>query len=289
MSNIVSLDSDLDRLARQLEHEARILVEHKRDGRSNTSKRWIVFDLEFLFDRTRHDAYTGIEGKEATEEKIRWPFHQVAAISWMSLEFISGEPVPRIEGPCVLTADDMDERAMVAALFTAIENDPTAIATTWGGEVRDLAVLRRAAATHDLRLPYQLIDGSPHAKTRLDLCRAPCVQADSVHLPELATAVGVPSKPSPSEEIGKLCEAGDWSKVREQVMADVLTTSVLSVRHLAAHRDIECHQADTMMAIAEAAVSAMPDSAFARRVFVPWARGQKAASGLKGVVYRAAA
>lgn len=289
MSTIVPFEGGLDRLTRQLEHEARLFVARSQNGEAGRSRSWIVFDLEFLFDRPRHEFYIHAEGKEATKADIRWPFHQVAAICWMTMEFIPGEPVPLIEGPTVLAADEMDERAMVAALFAALENVPDAIAITWGGEARDLAVLRRAAATHDLQLPHQLIDGSPHARERLDLCRSTCVQAISVHLPELAAAASVPAKPSPSEKIGKLCEAGNWSAVREQVMADVLTTSVLSVRHLSAHREIECHRANTMMAIADATISAVPDSEFARRTFAPWARGQKAAAGLRGVVYRAAA
>lgn len=188
-----------------------------------------------------------------------------------------------------MTTEDADERAMVTALFAALEDDPGAVATTWGGEARDLAVLRRAAATHGLLLPPQLIDGSPYAKERLDLCRATCVQASSIHLPELAAAVGVPAKPTPSEDIGKHCEAGNWATVRDQVLADVLTTTVLTVRHLAAHCEIECHQPDTLVAIADAAIAAIPASEFAKRSFAPWARGQKAANGLRGAVYRAAA
>lgn len=288
MTDIVNLDGDLDRLYPSLEHEARMFAA-RRDEERPARARWIVFDLEFLFDRSRHKAYVVAEGSEARKERIRWPFHQVAAISWMALEFIAGESVPVIERPVVMTAGDSDERSMVEALFAALEDAPDAVATTWGGEVRDLAVLRRAAATHGLLLPRQLIDGSPHARERLDLCRATCVQADSVHLPELASAVGVPAKPTPSEQIGRLCEAGDWSKVREQVLADVLTTSVLAVRHLAAHREIECRQPDTMVAMAEAAIAAIPDSTFARRSFAAWARGQKAADGLRGAVFRAAA
>jgi hypothetical protein len=288
MSNIIAIDSDIDRLARKLEHEARLFAARSRNAEAPRSRSWIVVDLEFLFDRSRYEAYSIAEGKDA-EEKIRWPFHQVAAVCWMKMEFVRGELVPMIEGPFVLAAGEMDERAMVSAVFATLENNPDAIVTTWGGEARDFAVLRCAAATLDLQLPHQLIDGSPYARERLDLCRATCVQADSVHLPEMAAAVSVPSKPSPSKKIGLLCEAGDWSAVRDQVLADVLTTSVLAVRHLAAHREIECHRADTMTAIADATLSAIPTSGFARKTFAPWARGEKAASQLRGVVYRAAA
>jgi len=268
MTNIVPFESGLDRLARKLELEARLFAARSRNEATQRSRSWITVDLEFLYDRSRHKAYTTTEGRDA-EEKIRWPFHQVAAISWMKIEFISGEPLPIVEGPTVLAADVMDERAMAAAFFTALEDNPNAVVTTWGGETRDLAVLRRAATTHRLQVPHQLIDGSPYTRERLDLCRATCVQAEPVHLDELAAAVSVPAKPSPPKEIGKLCEAGDWLTVREQVMADVLTTSVLAVRYLAAHRQIECHMSDTMTAIADATLCAFPTSDFARRTFAP--------------------
>ncbi|WP_306093918.1 hypothetical protein [Qipengyuania flava] len=288
MTNIVPLGGELDRLSRKLEHEAQMFLARKGNERLDKARRWIIFDLEFLFDRSRHLGYIQAEGKDA-ELSIRWPFHQVAAVCWMTLGFIPGETVPVVQGPFVLTSEDADERTMVAALFNALEQDLGAVATTWGGEARDLAVLRRAAATLGLVLPHQLIDGSPYARERLDLCRASCVQASSVHLPELAAAVGVPSKPTPSEDIGKHCEAGNWAKVRDQVLADVLTTAVLTVQHLAAHRQIECHQPNTLVAIADAAGAALPNSEFIRRSFAPWARGKKAESGLRGTVYRAAA
>lgn len=288
MNNIVPLGSELERLSRKLEHEAQMFLSRKRDGHTGTSRRWIIFDLEFLFDRSRHAGYTVAEGKDA-ESTVRWPFHKVAAISWLALEFVAGEATPGIEGPFVMTAQDTDECAMVAALFAALDSDPRAVATTWGGEARDLAVLRRAAATHGLLLPHQLIDGSPNARERLDLCRASCVQADSVHLPELAAAVGVPAKPTPSQEIGKHCEAGNWPTVCDQVLADVLTTAVLTIRHLAAHREIDCDQHAAALAIAEAALASNGTSEFVRRSFAPWARGQKAAGRLRGTVYRCAA
>ena len=205
MTNIVPFESGLDRLARKLELEARLFAARSRNEATQRSRSWITVDLEFLYDRSRHKAYTTTEGRDA-EEKIRWPFHQVAAISWMKIEFISGEPLPIVEGPTVLAADVMDERAMAAAFFTALEDNPNAVVTTWGGETRDLAVLRRAATTHRLQVPHQLIDGSPYTRERLDLCRATCVQAEPVHLDELAAAVSVPAKPSPPKEIGKLCD-----------------------------------------------------------------------------------
>lgn len=276
-----------DTLGRDLEREARLFCARAENTDAATPKTWLVADLEYAWDRDAHHGYVTAEGKGA-EERIRWPFCRVAAVSWLTLRFVPGEAVPRVEGPVVLAADTADERAMVEALFAALTAEPEAVLTTWGGEAKDLAVLRRCAATLGVLLPPQLIDGSPHARQRLDLCRASCVQADSVHLPELAAAVSVPAKPSPSKEIGILVEREAWAEVREQVMADVLTTAVIAVRHLAAHGQVECDRADTMMAIGQAAAAALPQSAFVGRTFRPWARGQKAASGLKGVIYRAA-
>ncbi len=78
MTNIVPLGGELERLSRKLEHEAQMFLARKRDGRFETARRWLIFDLEFLFDRSRHKGYTKSEGKDA-ELSIRWPFHQVAA------------------------------------------------------------------------------------------------------------------------------------------------------------------------------------------------------------------
>lgn len=288
MTEITGIDAaNSHNFAHDLEREARLFAARSGNGEEAPPRSWIVVDLEFAFDRDAHGGYRTAEGSDA-EQKVRWPFHRLAAVSWMSLRFVAGAPVPEVEGPFVMTADAHDERAMAEALFDVLARAPDAVLTTWGGEARDLAVLRRCASTHDLLLPPQLIDGSPNARERLDLCRASCVQADSVHLPELAAAMGVPAKPSPSTEIGKLVERGVWAGVREQVAADVLTTAVLAVRYLAAYGRIACHRGDSAMAIADAAAQALPTSQFVTRSFAPWARGQKAASGLKGVIYRAA-
>lgn len=273
-------------LGLDLEREARLFAARHGEIAVAPSRSWLVADLEYAYDRPAHECYLTAEGKGA-ETSIRWPFHRVAAVSWMVLRFAPGERVPIVEGPIVHAADATDEREMVAALFAALDAEPEAVLTTWGGEAKDLAILRRCAATHGLVLPLQLREGSPHARERLDLCRASCVQASPVHLPEMAAAVSVPSKPSPSTEIGQLVERGAWREVREQVAADVLTTAVLAVRHLRAHGQIECDAADTMMAMAAAARKALPASAFVTRTFAPWARGQKAASGLRGVIFRA--
>ena len=65
MTNIVPLGGELERLSRKLEHEAQMFLARKRDGRFDTARRWLIFDLEFLFDRSRYQGYTKAEGKDA--------------------------------------------------------------------------------------------------------------------------------------------------------------------------------------------------------------------------------
>lgn len=272
-----------------LEREARKFLELDAEGRRSRRgpQRIIVADFEYRWDRSRYEGYRVAEG-ESAEPKIRWPFHRIAAASWMQLRCDSGEEVPTAENVIVLAEDDVSEQEMVTQFFEALRQFPTAQLVTWGGEVKDLAVLRRCAGEFGLVLPPQLLDGSPHARERIDLCRAVTVQAKSPHLPEYAAATSIPAKPSPSKQIGQLVEQGDWSKVREQVLADVMTTSVITLRHLASHGEIAIDAEASAIAIGEAALSAVPESSFLRSTYRPWARDRQRAAGLRGVVYRAA-
>lgn len=271
-----------------LEREARKFLElDGEDRRTNRSpQRIIVVDFEYRWDRTRYEGYRVAEG-ESAEPTIRWPFHRVAAASWIQLRFDPGEEVPAIESVVVLAEDEASEQEMIAQFFEALHQAPEAQLVTWGGEVKDLAVLRRSAGEFALILPRQLIDGSPHAKERIDLCRAVTVQAKSPHLPEYAAATSIPAKPSPSRTIGQLVEKGDWHMVREQVLADVLTTSVIALRHLTSHAEIALDLEASASAVGKAVLTAIPDSNFVRSTYHPWARDRQRASGLCGVVYRA--
>ena len=272
-----------------LARDARKFLELDAEGRRarRGPRRIIVADFEYRWDRSRHEGYCVGEG-ESAEPKIRWPFHRIAAASWMQLRFNSGEEVPIVESVIVLAEEEVSEQEMVTQFFEALRQAPNAQFVTWGGEVKDLAVLRRSAGEFGLVLPPQLIDGSPHARERIDLCRAVTVQAQPPHLPEYAAATSIPAKPSPSKQIGQLVEKGDWPKVRDQVLADVMTTSVIALRHLASHGEITIDAEASAIAIGEAALSAFPESNFLRDSYRPWARDRKRASGLRGVVYRAA-
>ncbi|WP_187335340.1 hypothetical protein [Novosphingopyxis iocasae] len=267
------MQNTLNMLEQMLEKEARQFEGQNGEKAEPKTSSITVLDLEFLWDRNAHAGYKICEGTTACDD-IRWPFHQVAAACWMTAHFSSTSDVPEITGPTVLLLETMSERDLLENLFAALHRSPSSILVTWGGEARDLAVLRHRAAVHDLILPMQLRPSSPHAPQRLDLCRDVCVQATPVHLSEYAAASSIPSKPIPSKQIGLLAEQGEWGKVREQVAADVLTTTIIALRHLAARELISCDRAKSVTAVAEAASETIPYSRFVNRDLVPWASGQ---------------
>ena len=215
----------------ELERQARMFSAQRNDGDDTGSRIFIVADFEYRYDRDAHAGYRIADGA-AAEPKIRWPFHRIEAAAWTVLRFIPGQPIPEIEPLIVLTADESDEKAIVSAFFAALQTLPQAVLVTWGGEAKDLAALRLAAAMHDLSSPHHLLDLSPYSSRRLDLCNATSVAAPSVHLPEYAAALAIPSKPSPSKDIGRLVERQQWPLVEDQVVADVLTTCVIALGHL---------------------------------------------------------
>ena len=262
------------------------------DG-GDRSRTFLVADFEYIFDRPEHKAWAYQRGPERDDRdrtkvpKIRWPFHRIATASWLTMRFYPGDAEPTIDPPVVMTLEDRDEREIVSALFGALEAiGHTGQLVTWGGEARDLAVLRHAACRHDLAMPAHLSDVSPHARQRIDLCRNICVQADSVHLDEYAAASGIPAKPSPATEIGKMAEAGEWAAVADHCLADVLTTSAIALRWLSATGAVACDRAAGISAITDKTFEAFPDSPFLQRALKPWARDQRNASRLRGKVYR---
>ena len=267
------MPNTLNMLEQMLEKEARQFEGQNGEKAEPKTSSITVLDLEFLWDRNAHAGYRICEGATACDE-IRWPFHQVAAACWMTAHFCSTSDVPEITGPTVLSLETIGERDLLENLFDALHQNPSSILVTWGGEARDLAVLRHRAAVLDLVLPMQLRPSSPHAPQRLDLCRDVSVQATPVHLSEYAAASSIPCKPIPSKQIGLLAEQGEWGKVREQVAADVLTTTIIAMRHLAARELISCDRAKSVTAVAEAASETIPYSKFVNRDLVPWAVGQ---------------
>ena len=269
----------------QWAEDARLFA--SRPGEDNESAlTLIVADFEYSYDRERHGGYALAEGK-AAERKIRWPFHRVAAASWLVLRFTPGKTLPEIEEPVVLTGYKFDERKMVESFFDACRAEQNAIVTTWGGEAKDLAALRTAAMVHALTLPTQLTDLHPHSRHRIDLCQTTSVAAASVHLPEFAAALGIPSKPSASADIGPLVEDGKWEVVAEQVLADVVTTAVIALYQLSSLGQLTVDRPMTLLTLSERLKRSFPASNFCNRTFAPWARARHAEAGLRGTIYRA--
>jgi hypothetical protein len=272
-----------------LAREARAFAAPARNNKRKLPpvRQFVIADFEFAYDRSRHEGYRIADGKDA-ESDIRWPFHRIACGCWMVLRFEPASQVPEVEALTVLANDEADEPTIAARLFAVLEQHPEAVFLTWGGERKDVPVLRRVAAWHDLRLPPQLRDPNIYCRKRLDLCRAVAARAAFVHLPEYAAATDVPYKPTPSKDIGPLVEGRVWEKVKDQCLADVLTTAVIGVRHLASHGLVSCQVAGSCLALSQAASKAMPASLFVRSSFAPWARAQVARAQLKGILYRAA-
>ena len=277
----IQYDTTLGRWA----EDARLFASRPNED-NEASLTLIVCDFEYSYDRDRHAGYLVAEGKGA-ERRIRWPFHRIAAASWLVLRFAPGKTVPEFEEPKVMAGESATEKNMVEAFFDACRKEQGAILTTWGGEAKDMAVLRAAAMTHGLVLPSQFADLHPHSRHRLDLCQTTSVAAASVHLPEFAGALGIPSKPSASADIGPAVDCGDWTRVAEQVLADVVTTTVIALWQLAALGQVTVDRATTLLTLSERLKKSLPSSAFCTRTFAPWARARHAEGGLRGIVFRA--
>ena len=274
--------------AGSLEREARAFAARsaKACAPKDRARSFIIADFEYGWDHDRHHAYKVSDG-EGAETAVRWPFHHVAAASWLKLDYDPASQAVSVTEARVIALDEMTEAEIVSAFFDVLGDHPAATLVTWGGEYKDIAVLRRSADDFGLLLPPQLLERSPNAQARLDLCNAVSVMATSVHLPEYAAACSIPAKPSPSKSIGKLVQSGRWHEVREQVLADVLTTAIIALRNRVSHREIICDLPVTYAELSKAGAAVMPGSRFVTLTFEPWAKGQAAAAKLKGRIYRA--
>ena len=105
---------------------------------------------------------------------------------------------------------------------------------------------------------------------------------EKAKLAELAASFGIPAKPEPPDQIGRLAELGAWQAVREQCGADVAVTALLAARQLKSTGQINCDAVATDVAIAEAFASAFPASKFATGTLAGWARGRSARAKIKG-------
>ena len=196
-----------------------------------TPQTFCIFDFEYAYDLSSYDAYRQTEDPDG-EFKCKWPYHHVVAGAWALITYPPAASQPLVHNVNVLDARTHDEVEMVRAFFGLLDRHPGAVPVGWGTECKEMPTLRRTAATHGLVLPKMLRDSHPHSRDRIDLSNALKGQGHFVHMPEYAHAVGIPAKPMASKAIGKAVEHGQWDEVREQVLADVFTTSIIANRHL---------------------------------------------------------
>jgi hypothetical protein len=196
-----------------------------------TAQSFVVFDFEYEYDTDRYEAYRRADQVDS-EYKCKWPYHHAVAGAWAMITYLPRAIQPIIHNVTVLDASTHDEIAIVGRFFELLDSCPQAVPVGWGTEVKELPTLRRTAATQGLVLPRQLRDTHPHTRDRIDLCNAVKGQGHFVHMPEYAQAVDIPAKFIASKAIGLAVEHRDWPEVREQVLADVLTTAIIANRHI---------------------------------------------------------
>lgn len=193
--------------------------------------RYIVFDLEFSYDREVFKRYQCAED-DPTEGQLRWPFHRICAGAWAVLTIVPRTNLPIISN--VTAVAGKSELEIATAFFALCGSMPDARVASWGGESKDLLVLRRVAMEHGVQLPIQMRDTAPFSRTRLDLCSVIRGLGHYIHLPELTEALGIASKPMPSRDIGVAVQYGQWAHVEQQVVADLYSTTLLLWRYLLA-------------------------------------------------------
>ncbi len=224
----------------------------------------LVSDFEFRYDMDAFRRYQVAEN-DATKGWVRWPFCHVVAAAWTCLTFRVDADMPEISSVVTLTAADKSEQDIVEAYFEAIEAHTGAILTSWGGEQKDVPVLRRVAGECGIVMPSQLRDLRVHAPARLDLCNATSTQARCVHLPEYCIATGIPSKAFPSKDVGQAAAAGLTDIVAEQVRSDLFATAIVATRHAISHGMTSVNVVESEQAIAKAFAKAYPHSHFLRQ------------------------
>ena len=196
-----------------------------------TTETFCIFDFEYAYDLDSYDAYRRVEGGDS-KYNCKWPYHHAVAGAWALITYPAGAIQPIVHNVGVHDARSHDEVALVSAFFNLLDRHPDAVPIGWGSECKEMPTLRRTAATNGLILPKRLRDSHPFSRDRIDLSNVISGQGHCVHLPEYAHAVGIPAKPMASKAIGKAVEYGRWDDVREQVLADVLTTAIIANRHL---------------------------------------------------------
>lgn len=255
----MQFDND-DPTASQLAEEAQRFRSRATNERRGPLK-IIVSDFEFVYDMPAFRRYQHAEC-DPTNGWVRWPYHHICAAAWMMLTFRPGFDQPSVGPITVMTSDTHSEMTIVEAFLRSVRANSDGILYNWGGEQKDWPVIRRFSMENGLALPYQLVDLRPHSPSRVDLCNATSGQARCTHLPEYAFASGIPSKPLRSKLIGDAVLDARWDQVAEQVCADLMTTSIVAIRHAITFGRCEANLIRTEQKIARAFAEAQPSSRF---------------------------
>ena len=260
-------DADTLNLTTMLTDQASRFCSEQRDKKAVSI---VVHDWEYLYDKVRYGQYRHREG-EAAERKIRWPFHRIVAGAWAIIDFPADGALPVVTRVEVLDRRACGDVEIVEHFFAALNTHPNAIPVSWGGEFKDLQVLRMVASVHGLRLPRALRMLSPFSPDRADLNMATATKGHLVHLPEYARACDIPTKAVSSKDIGPAALAGDWPTVHEQVLSDIFTISIIAARHLASHGLVSPIGPHCDAAILDAFIEAFPVSPFLTVACGGWA------------------
>ena len=196
-----------------------------------TTETFCIFDFEYEYDIDRYDAYRRADNADG-EYKCKWPYHHTVAGAWALITYPAGALQPIVHNVSVHDARTHDEVALVTKFFELLDRHTDSVPVGWGSECKEMPTLRRTAAMYGLVLPKRLRDSNPYSRDRIDLSNALKGQGHFVHMPEYAHATDIPAKPIASKAIGKAVEHGNWDEVREQALADVLTTAIIANRHL---------------------------------------------------------
>lgn len=189
----------------------------------------IILDVEYLADLQLYGRYARSDPRPAS---LSGPFRRVVSASVMAVRIENG----------VWEVDDFrsfvgpDERALIRNLFDWIIERPSHGLTTFSGAAEDLPILKTAAMELGFSLPRQLRHNERDRIGFLHTDLALVLKAGSgqfVHMTELATRLGLPSKMAGSAgQVPHHIARNDHEKSAWISECDVLTCSLLLASHL---------------------------------------------------------
>jgi len=191
--------------------------------------RHIILDVEYMADVQLYARYVR---RDPHPSSLRWPFRRVVSASVMAVSVENG--VWEVEE--FRSFVDSEERTLVRDLFDWIIERPSYGLTTFSGAAEDLPILKTAAMELGFSLPRQLRHnerdriGFFHCDLALVLRGG---SGQFVHMTELATRLGLPSKMAGSAgQVPHHIARNEPEKCGWISECDVLTCSLLLASHL---------------------------------------------------------